>query len=84
MFVRCKMRRMDGKEHRYWSVVENVRVRGGRVVQRQVLYLGEINDSQPRRGAARLRCCSFSFEEALVDAGLPLRHWNDGSVCPML
>ncbi len=46
MFVRCKMRRKDGKEHRYWSVVENVRVGGGRVVQRQVLYLGEINDSQ--------------------------------------
>ena len=46
MFVRCKTRRKDGKEHRYWSVVENVRVRGGRVVQRQVLYLGEINDSQ--------------------------------------
>ena len=46
MFVRCKTRHKDGKEHRYWSVVENVRVRGGRVVQRQVLYLGEINDSQ--------------------------------------
>ena len=46
MFVRCKMRRKDGKEHRYWSVVENVRVRVGRVMQRQVLYLGEINDSQ--------------------------------------
>ena len=46
MFVRYKTRRKDGKEHRYWSVVENVRVRGGRVVQRQVLYLGEINDSQ--------------------------------------
>ena len=27
--------------------------------------------------------CSFSFEEALVDAGLTVRHWNDGSVCPM-
>ncbi|MCE2540616.1 MAG: putative hydro-lyase [Acidobacteria bacterium] len=27
--------------------------------------------------------CSYSFEEALVDAGLSLRHWNDGSVCPM-
>ena len=27
--------------------------------------------------------CSFSFEEALVDAGLPVRHWNGGSVCPM-
>ena len=46
MFVRFKKRFKDGKEHRYWSVVENVRVRGGRVVQRHVLYLGEINDSQ--------------------------------------
>ena len=46
MFVRCKKRFKDGKEHRYWSVVENVRVRGGRVVQRHVLYLGEINDNQ--------------------------------------
>ena len=46
MFVRCKKRFKDGKEHRYWSVVENVRVGGGRVAQRQVLYLGEINDSQ--------------------------------------
>ncbi len=27
--------------------------------------------------------CSFSFEEALVDAGLSIRHWNDDSVCPM-
>jgi len=46
MFLRCKIRRKDGKEHRSWSVVENRRVRGGRVVQRHVLYLGEINDSQ--------------------------------------
>ncbi len=46
MFVRAKRRFKDGKEHRYWSVVENVRNRDGRVVQRQVLYLGEINDRQ--------------------------------------
>ena len=46
MFVRAKRRFKDGKEHRYWSVVENRRRRDGRVVQRQVLYLGEINDSQ--------------------------------------
>src|SRR5260370_24303355 len=46
MFVRCKVRRKDGKQHRYWSVVENTRVGGGRVVQRHVLYLGEINDTQ--------------------------------------
>ena len=46
MFVRSKRRFKGGKEHRYWSVVENVRNRDGRVVQRQVLYLGEINDRQ--------------------------------------
>ena len=46
MFVRAKKRFKDGKEHRYWSVVENCRNPNGRVVQRQVLYLGEINDSQ--------------------------------------
>src|SRR6516164_5051233 len=46
MFLRCKVRRKDGKQHRYWSVVENTRVAGGRMVQRHVLYLGEINDSQ--------------------------------------
>jgi len=46
MFLRAHKRRKDGKDHRYWSLVENRRVKGGRVVQRQVLYLGEINDSQ--------------------------------------
>jgi transposase len=46
MFLRCTIRKKDGKDHRYWSVVENKRVAGGKVVQRQVLYLGEINDSQ--------------------------------------
>ncbi|HET7298377.1 MAG TPA: IS1634 family transposase [Burkholderiales bacterium] len=46
MFLRATIRKKDGKEHRYWSVVENRRVRGGRVVQRHVLYLGEINSSQ--------------------------------------
>jgi transposase len=46
MFLRCSTRKKDGKEHRYFSIVENKRVAGGRVVQRHVLYLGEINSSQ--------------------------------------
>jgi transposase len=46
MFLRAKTRKKDGKLHRYWSIVENRRTQGRRVVQRQVLYLGEINDSQ--------------------------------------
>lgn len=46
MFLRCNRRVKDGKAHEYWSVVENRRVSDGRIVQRQVLYLGEINASQ--------------------------------------
>jgi Transposase DDE domain len=46
MFLRSTIREKDGKRHRYWSVVESRRVAGGGVVQRPVLYLGEINDSQ--------------------------------------
>src|ERR1700704_4944999 len=46
MYLRFARRRKDGKEHRYWSIVESRRCAGGRVMQRPVLYLGEINDSQ--------------------------------------
>jgi transposase len=46
MFLRCSTRKKNGKEHRYWSLVENKRCAGDRVVQRHVLYLGEINDQQ--------------------------------------
>src|SRR5690348_4684544 len=73
MFLRCKVRRKDGKQYPYWSVVENTRVAGGRVVQRHVLYLGEIDDTQElawRRsievledGAARSRTLSLFPED---------------------
>jgi transposase len=46
MFLRCHKRKKDGKEHRYYSVEESRRLQSGKVVQRRVLYLGEINDSQ--------------------------------------
>lgn len=46
MFLRCHKRIKDGKEHRYYSIEESRRLQSGRVVQRRVLYLGEINDSQ--------------------------------------
>jgi transposase len=46
MFLRETNRYKDGKDHRYYSVVENRRVRDGRTVQKTVLYLGEINDTQ--------------------------------------
>jgi transposase len=64
MFLKCNRRRKDGKEHCYWSIVENRRCSGGRVVQRPVLYLGEINDGQ-REAWAR------SIEAFDDDAGRP-------------
>jgi Transposase DDE domain len=46
MFLRCHTRQKDGKLHRYWSIVETRRCGPRGTVQRPVLYLGEINDSQ--------------------------------------
>jgi hypothetical protein len=46
MCLRVKTRQKDGQEPRYWVIVETQRVAGHRVVQRQVLHRGEINDSQ--------------------------------------
>ena len=84
MFLRAKIRRKDGKEHRSWSVVENQRVGGGRVVQRHVLYLGEINDTQElawrrsievlEEGAGRPRTLAL-FPEDRCDGLL-----DDGSI----
>src|SRR5215813_9982758 len=84
MFLRCKVRRKDGK-HPYWSFVENTRVGGGRVVQREVLYLGEINDTQElawRRsievledGAAWPRTLSL-FQEDRVEGLLATPRWS--------
>lgn len=46
MFLRCTTRKKNGKDHSYWSIVENKRCASGKIVQRHVLYLGEINDQQ--------------------------------------
>jgi transposase len=46
LFLKCHPRFKDGKDHRYWSICENRRTEEGQRFQRQVVYLGEINDSQ--------------------------------------
>ena len=45
MFLRPKTRTKDGKKHRYWSIVENRRA-GRRIIQRDLIYLGELSDTQ--------------------------------------
>jgi len=46
LFVKCHPRVKDGKQHRYWSIGENRRTHDGHRLQRQVIYLSEINDRQ--------------------------------------
>jgi hypothetical protein len=49
MYLRSHKRKKDGKEHRYFSIVEARRLSSGKSVQKRCLYLGEINDSQQDR-----------------------------------
>jgi len=46
VFLRSTNRKKDGKDHRYFSIVENQRISASKTVQRTVVYLGEINDQQ--------------------------------------
>ena len=62
MFLRSTNRK-DGKDHRYFSIVENRRFPGGKTVQRTVLYLGEIHDQQ--QAAWRKTLCSMSKHSAI-------------------
>ena len=57
MFLRSNRRIKDGKEHRYYTVVESRRLRSGKVAQRQVLYLGEINGAAMAVGIAVIPYC---------------------------
>jgi hypothetical protein len=79
MFLRMTRRIKDGKEHRYWSIVENHRTSDGRVHQRHVLYLGEINDSQQKawwrsievleNGSETPRKVSLFPEDRMIESG---------------
>src|SRR5258708_7146316 len=71
MFLRCNPRIKDGKEHRYWSVVESRRCGRSKVVQRQMLYLGEINDSQRESWCRTIEVFDEKCEQTLPLALFP-------------
>jgi transposase len=71
MFLRCNRRVKDGKEHRYWSIVESRRCGGDKVVQRPVLYLGEINDSQREAWCRVIESFDVEKEQTLCLALFP-------------
>ncbi len=78
MFLRCNKRKKDGKVHRYYSIVENRRVAHGRVVQKAVLYLGEITYDQQKAWRK-------SLEVFDVDQNRPVQKYlfaiDEGQTC---
>ncbi len=75
MYLKCRRRIKDGKEHRYWSIAENRRCADGRIGDRHLPYLGEINDrlefSRPTRldasGGAEWMCRTISDRSSQHD-----------------
>jgi hypothetical protein len=63
MFLRFHTRKKDGTTHRYWSVVENRRLRPGHTTQRTMLYWGEINDTQQTASDLHLRPIRHHVEQ---------------------
>src|SRR5881628_3568955 len=78
MFLRCSARKKDGKEHRYFSIVENKRVADGRVMQRHVLYLGEINSSQELAWRKSIEVFEDGQERASTLALFPADRYEAG------
>ena len=68
MFLRSHTRVKDGKQHRYFSVVESVRNSASRhPYQKTLLYLGEINAEQEAQ---------WTRSMATFDPPLPRPVWS--------
>lgn len=69
MYLRYTTRKKDGKTHRYWRLVQSVRI-GRRVVQQTVAHLGEL-DAEGRVQARALarRLIGAPEQAALFDDG---------------
>jgi transposase len=74
MFLRRHSRKKNGKLHDYWSIVESRRCAGGRIEQRQVLYLGEINDSQEAAWRKTIRVFDEQRQDYCQMALFPAEH----------
>ena len=82
MYLKCHNRLKNGKEHRYWSVVESVRTRSG-VIKRQLLYLGEINDTQRAQWCSALDVLEGS-NPSCVQQGHDLAQRFENKVGPVV
>lgn len=75
MRLRCRRRTKDGKSHEYCNGVESRRLADGRIAQRQVLYLGEINASQREAWRKTIELNEQRYRRAnriwVMDRGIP-------------
>jgi transposase len=70
-FLHCHHRFKNGKDHCYWTLSEKVRCTAGRWVQRPLLYLGEINDSQRQAWTKLVEVFDTTRQETLQLALYP-------------
>ena len=84
MFLKCSTRVKNGKPHRSWSIVESRRVHGGASVQRHVLYLGEINDSQQAAWQKSIAVFAEGESEARQVALFPEDRVGTGTAVPQI
>jgi transposase len=82
LFLKCHPRVKDGKKHRYWSICENRRTADGRRFQRQVFYLGEINDSQKANWIKQIEVFDKSLEHTCKLALFPEDRLGPSEVAP--
>jgi transposase len=80
MYLRVRKRKKNGKTHRYWSIVESRRISSDRIVQKQLLYLGELNDVQHAGWVQAINALQPATEEAQQLALFP----DDVQVLPIL
>lgn len=82
LFLKCHPRTKDGKEHRYWSICENRRTAQGQRFQRQVIYLGEINDSQKASWIKQIEVFDATAQASTTLALFPEDRLGPSQVAP--
>lgn len=70
-FLHGHHRFKNGKDHCYWGIAEKVRTAAGTWVQRPILYLGEINDSQKAAWTKPVEVFDTASEQTLELALYP-------------
>ncbi len=82
MFIRCHRRFKNGKHHTYYSVVENRRCANGQIMQREVLYLGELSSTQQAAWLELLAKVSSANQTPIAPSLFATPKSSDADVIP--